>query len=185
MEYLERYVFIFTIVFRIFYAGTYVILKLLKDLHHLLKMLNFGIFMEFPRILCYKSNAFLTSLTIHYDQRWFIGQSKCIYDDISKYIYKHFAIAHIVINNPTTDGNIYQHLWWKNVVSNVKRKYWIKIWFNRNIHKTFKYFMFLPCEILTAGILIRMLFFQQKMYIDMDAGRNVTKYGLDLSRDDK
>ena len=65
----------------------------------------------------------------------------------------------------------------KNVVLNVKRKYLIEILFNRNLDKTLKYFRVLPCEILTAGILIRMLFSQQKMYIDMDAGRNVTKYG--------
>ena len=67
----------------------------------------------------------------------------------------------------------------KNVVLNVKRKYLIEILFNRNLDKTLKYFRVLPCEILTAGILIRMLFSQQKMYIDMDAGRNVTKYGSD------
>ena len=73
----------------------------------------------------------------------------------------------------------------KNVVLNVKRKYLIEILFNRNLDKTLKYFRVLPCEILTAGILIRMLFSQQKMYIDMDAGRNVTKYGLDSSRDDE
>ena len=61
----------------------------------------------------------------------------------------------------------------------------IEIWFNRNLDETFMYFVVLPCEILTAGILIRMLFPQQKMYIDMDAGRNVTKNGLDSSSDDE
>ena len=61
----------------------------------------------------------------------------------------------------------------------------IEIWFNRNVDKALTYFRVLPCEILTAGILIRMLFSQQKMHIDMDAGRNVTKYGLNSSRDDE
>lgn len=62
--------------------------------------------------------------------------------------------------------------------------YLTEIWFIRNIDNTLKYLRFLPCEILTAGILIRMLFSQQKMYIDMDAARNVSKYGLDSSKDD-
>ena len=73
----------------------------------------------------------------------------------------------------------------KHTVLGPRRKYLIEILFNRNVDKTLKYFRVLPCEILTAGILIRMLFSQQKMYIEIDAGRNVTKYGLDLSRDDE